>query len=220
MTTDPAVDTAADADVPRAPRHRLGPVWLAAFVGLVVCTNVANALYARWVTGHPLGLIALSSRNRYTAFTAISTDVSFWSWAAVATVRLASAALVCHMIGRVYGDAALRWFWRFLGMTRESVKKFEQQFDVAEIALVPLFVGSNLVFVLSGAARSSWRRLVPLFLIGCLGRLVLIWWLAHEFEGPLRSTVNFLTRYQWWFVIGSIVLVVAVNLRNFRRGRA
>lgn len=198
---------------------RRGVIWVAAFVGLVVCTNVANAVFANWLTSRPLGLLGLSSRNRYLALTAIDSGIDWWSWVAVATVRLGAAATVCHMLGRVYGDQALRWFWKFMGMSEDGVRQFERQFETAEVVLVPLFVGSNLVFVLSGAARSSWRRLVPLFLLGVAGRLALIWWLAHAFEAQLRRVVGFLTDFQWPIIIVSVALVVLVNLNNFRKGR-
>ena len=55
------------ADEVTEPRHRpaYGPLLLVAFVGLVVCTNVANVVFARWVKTQPERLIMLSSRNRY-----------------------------------------------------------------------------------------------------------------------------------------------------------
>ena len=205
---------------PRVERNGIDYLWIAAFVALVVCTNLANGLFAQLVADHPLQLVALSARNRYTAMTAVSSDVRWWSWGLVAVARLGVAAFVCVMIGRRFGDQALRWFWRFLGMKEEGVRQFEKQYDTAELFLVPLFVGSNLVFVLAGAARSSWRKLVPLFLIGAVARLALIWWLAHRFESPLRRAVSFLTRYQWPIIAISVALVLLANLRNFRRGSA
>jgi membrane protein DedA with SNARE-associated domain len=111
------------------------------------------------------------------------------------------------MIGRIYGDQAMRWFWRFLGMPPEQVSKFEKAFDNAEWFVVPFFVGSNIVWVLSGAARSSWKRLVPLALVGLAGRLALLWWLADVFYDQVKSTMTFVDRYQWWFLGGSILIV-------------
>lgn len=196
----------------------IGPVLIGCFIGLVVCTNVANAVFANWVTQRPEQLLMLSSRNRYVALTAID-GMHWWTWAGIATLRLGAAATVCHLIGRVYGDQALRWFWKFMGMSQDGVRQFERQFSIAELVLVPLFVGSNIVFVLSGAARSSWKKLVPLFLLGVAGRLALIWWLAHEFESQLRDIIDLLTKYQWPIIIVSIAVVVLVNLNNFRKGR-
>jgi membrane protein DedA with SNARE-associated domain len=194
---------------------RSGPVWLVAFVGLVVCTNIAAAGWSKLHNSHPAGLLWLSSRNRFLV-AVVPTGIPLWQWCLIATIRMGAAAFVCHMIGRVYGDQALRWFWRFLGMQQEQVGKFETAFDNAEWAVVPFFVGSNIVWVLSGAARSSWKRLVPLALIGLGARLALLWWLAKQFESQLNSILRFVDRYQWWFLIGSILIVVVANVRNFR----
>lgn len=199
---------------------RSGPFWLAGFVALVVCTQVANATWAAWTEpgkGHPAALLWLSSRNRYLIAT-VSSGISPWTWALVGTLRIAAMAIVCHMVGRCYGDRALRWFWRYLGMPTEQVGKFEKAFAKAEIAIVPFFVGSNIVWVLSGAAATTWKRLVPLFAVGMAARLALMWWLAKVFEDEVISFLKWVDRYQLWFILGSIAIVVVVNVRNFRRG--
>lgn len=188
------------------------------FVALVVCTNVAAASWAKLDNEHPLGLLLLSSRNRYLVITAPSVS-GFVPWAVVGFVRLLAAAIVCHMIGRCYGDRALRWFWRFLGMPQEQVAKFEQQVAKAEWIVVPLFVGSNIVWALTGAASTSWKRLAPMFAVGAIVRLALLWWLADAFHDQLVRIINWTNRYQLWIIIVSVVLVVLANVRNFRRGR-
>ena len=208
--------TAEEVSLPERPTvARSGPVWLVLFVGMVVCTNIAAAAWATLHDSHPAGLIGLSSRNRFLV-AVVPTGIPLWQWCLIATARIGAMAVVCHMIGRVYGDQALRWFWRFLGMPVEQVSKFEKAFDNAEWAVVPFFVGSNIVWVLSGAARSSWKRLVPLAAIGLAARLALLWWLAKQFESELNSVLRFVDRYQWWFLGGSILIVLLVNVRNLR----
>ena len=198
------------------PTPRSAPLWLAGFVALVVCTNVANIITSL-VERHPLLLVGLSARNRNIVLAAPSLPA--WQWAIVGALRLAASATVCHMIGRCYGDRALRWFWRFLGMPAEQVARFEQGVARAEWAFVPFFVGSNIVWALTGAAATTWRRLVPMFVVGLAARLALLWWLAKTFEDELRSVIDWLNRYQLWIVVGSLALVVLGNVRNFRRGR-
>jgi len=199
------------------PTPRSGPVWVVAFVALVVCTNVGGAIFSKLLKHHPLQLLMLSSRNRYLVLTAPLT--SFAPWALVGAVRLFVAALVCHMIGRCYGDRALRWFWKFLGMPQEQVARFEGQVAKAEWLMVPFFVGSNIVWALTGAAKTSWRRLAPMFLLGTAGRLLLLRWLAHEFRSQVLSVVNWTNRYQIPILVASVAIVVLANVRNFRRGR-
>ncbi|MEO8266850.1 MAG: hypothetical protein ABI706_15210 [Ilumatobacteraceae bacterium] len=211
--------TAADDVLEPHERAAYGPFLVVAFVGLVVCTNIANIVFARWVKTQPDQLIMLSSRNRY-LIGAVGAGISPVSYAVIATIRLTLAAAVCHFLGRAYGDHALRWFTRFLGMTTEAVDRFEQQYRTAEWVLIPIFVGSNIVFVLSGMVRTRWRRIVPLLLVGIAGRLALLWWLAKQFESEVKTAINFLQRFQLPIIIGSIVLVVLTNVANIRRGRS
>ena len=213
--TDPTPD-AAIAPPPPVPRY--GPFVVAAFVGLVVCSNLASASWAALDNEHPAKLLMLSSRNRYLIVT-VPSGISPITWSLIAAARLGTAALVCHLVGRAYGDRALRWFWKFMGMPQEQVAKFEQSFAKAEWVLVPFFVGSNIVWVLSGAARTSWKRLVPLFAVGLAARLALLWWLAKQFEEEVRSAMRWVDRYQWWVIGVSIAIVVVANVRNFRPKR-
>jgi membrane protein DedA with SNARE-associated domain len=143
----------------------------------------------------------------------------FLPWALVGAGRLLLAAVVCHMIGRCYGDRALRWFWRFLGMPQEQVAKFEQQIARAEWFVVPFFVGSNIVWALTGAASTTWKKLAPMFVIGITARLALLWWLADQFKRPLDDFINWTNRYQLWIIGISVAVVALANLRNFRKGR-
>lgn len=201
-----------------SPTPKTGPIWIVLFVALVVCTNVAAATWASLDDEHPLQLLMLSARNRYLVLTVPSVS-SPLAWALVGALRLLLAAVVCHMIGRVYGDRALRWFWKFLGMPQEQVAKFEQQIAKAEWFVVPFFVGSNIVWALTGAASTSWKRLAPMFAIGVTVRLALLWWLSKAFEEQLRSVIDWTNRYQLWIIIGSVAIVVLANVRNFRSGR-
>ncbi|MFM8311914.1 MAG: hypothetical protein ACKOAZ_08430, partial [Ilumatobacteraceae bacterium] len=175
------------------PAH--APLWLVAFVCLLVAANVGSVLLTRLVADHPALLLALSSRNRHLVLTQPS-DLGPWVWGAIGAVRLSLSAVVCHYLGRAYGDRALRWFYRYLGMPSERVDQFERGFTDAEIVLVPFFVGSNIVWVLSGAAATPWRRLLPLAALGIVGRLVALWYLAAQFQEQLESVIDFTTRYQ------------------------
>ncbi len=202
--------------LPAAP-PRLAVLWVVAFVALVVCTNLAAAFWASLLDDRPAALLALSSRNRYLVLT-VPSDIGPFVWTLIATLRVGIAAVVCHFVGRAYGDRALRWFWRFLGMPEQQVRKFEEQVAKAEWFVVPFFVGSNIVWALTGAARTSWRRLLPMFAVGMGLRLTLLWWLAHQFEPEVKSVIDFTNRYQLWIIGISIALVVLANVRNFRKG--
>jgi hypothetical protein len=190
---------------------------LVVFVGLVICTNVANVVWATWADDNPVGLIALSSRQRYLVL-AVAGGISPLAFAIVGAARIAIAFVVCHLIGRAYREQALTWFTRYLGVTDEALDTYNRGFAAAEIGLIPFFAGSNIVAVLTGVHRTPPRRLALLLAIGIAGRLVLMWYLAQAFEDELLDVLRFTGRYQWWLLGLSLAIVLAVNFRNFRRG--
>ena len=132
-----AGDTGAEVEpAPHAPPW-WAPLTLVAFVGLVVCTNVANVVWASWSSTRPAGLLALSSRQRYLVL-AIAGGISPIWYVVVATCRLALAFVVCHLVGRAYREQALSWFTRYLGVTHEAVDTYNRGFAKAEVGLVPV----------------------------------------------------------------------------------
>jgi hypothetical protein len=193
------------------------PLTLVAFVALVVCTNVANVVWANWADDHPAGLLALSSRQRYLVL-AVTGGISPFAYAVIGTLRLALAFVVCHLVGRAYRDQALSWFTRYLGVRKSQLDSLRAGFSKAEIGLIPFFAGSNIVAVLTGVHRTRPARLALLLGIGIAGRLVLFWYLSKAFEDQLLDIMSFISRYQWWLLGASILVVVLANLRNFRRG--
>ena len=206
-----SADVDASVEAAAAPEHRRpwwAPLTIVAFVGLVICTNVANAVWARWVDSNPEALLALSSRQRYLALS-VPGGIGVVPYVAIGTVRLAAAFVVCHLAGRAYRDDLLRLFTRYLGFTPEALDAYHQALDRAEIVVIPFFVGSNIVAVLTGIRRTAPLRLGVLLAIGIAVRLALIWWLAKVFEEPLVDVLGWVQRYQWWFVIVSVILVIA-----------
>ncbi len=211
MTESAAIDAAEPAHV----RPSWAPLTLVAFVTLVIATNIASAVWARWVDTNPEALLVLSSRNRYLALT-LAAGVPVGTYAVIAFVRIAAAFGVCHMIGRAYHHDAITWFRKYLGVTPETIDTFNRWFARAEWFLVPFFAGSNIVAALSGVHRTPPVRLAVLLSVGIAGRLVLMWWLARTFEAQLVDFLGWLQRYQWWAVGMSIAIVLLVNVRNFR----
>ena len=191
---------------------------LVAFVGLVICTNVANVVWASWADDNPAGLIALSSRQRYLVL-AVAGGISPLAFAIIGAARIAIAFVVCHLIGRAYSEQALTWFTRYLGFTDEALETYNRGFSAAEIGLIPFFAGSNIVAVLTGIHRTPPVRLAVLLTVGIAGRLILMWYLAKTFEDQLLDALRFTGRYQWWALGISLALVLAVNFRNYRRGQ-
>lgn len=214
---EPLTEPSPPPSRPTARVPAWGPIMLAAFVALVICTNVANAMWARLVDTNPEALLALSSRNRFLALV-LTAGVPVWTYAVIATARITAAFAVCHMIGRAYHAHALNWFTRYLGVTPEALDAYRRGFEKIQWVLVPFFVGSNIVAVISGVHRTAPAKLATMLAIGIAARLTLFWWLARRFEEPLIEFLTWLQRYQWWVVGISIGLVLLVNAMNVRRG--
>ncbi len=198
-------------------RPAWAPLTLVAFVALVICSNVAGATWAKLLESDPAALLALSSRNRYLVLS-LGADVSMFAYWVIGSLRIAAAFLVCHLIGRAYAHDALGWFTRYLGVTHEALDTFNRGFAKAEWVVIPFFAGSNIVAAISGVHRTPLPRLVGLLAFGIIARLALIWWLSSLFQEELESFVTWLQKYTWWLIGISIVAVVLVNIRNFRRG--
>ena len=196
-------------------RPSWAPLTLVAFVLLVIATNVASGVWARWVETNPEGLLMLSSRNRYLALT-LAAGVPVGTYVLIGFVRIGAAFLVCHMIGRAYHNDAINWFRKFLGVKPDTIDSFNRGFARAEWVLIPFFAGSNIVAALSGVHRTPPVRLAVLLSVGIAGRLTLMWWLARTFESQLVDFLGWLQRYQWWAVGISIALVLLINVRNLR----
>jgi hypothetical protein len=198
-------------------RPRWGPIVLVVYVGLIVATNVATAVWARWVNTNPEGLLLLSSRNRYLALT-LASGVTVPTWAAISYLRIVAAFVTLHLLGRAYRDDILRFLKRFVGVTQEAIDVFNRGFGRFEWLLISFFAGSNIVAALSGIHRTTVRTLAVWLTIGIAARLALMWWLARTFEDWLIDFLEWLQRWQWPIVAVSVVAVVLINVRNFRRG--
>lgn len=211
MTDSAAIEAVETPHV----RPAWAPLTLIAFVALVIASNVAGAVWARWVNVYPEGLLILSSRNRYLALT-LAAGVSVPFYVLIGFIRISAAFVVCHLIGRAYRDDAMGWFTKYLGVHREAIDGFNRGFAKAEWVLIPFFAGSNIVAVLSGIHRTPPVRLAVLLAAGIAARLALMWWLARTFEAQLVDFLGWLQRYQWWAVGISIAVVLLMNARNLR----
>jgi membrane protein DedA with SNARE-associated domain len=221
---EPAAPHGASADEVEAVsglphvRPPWAPLTLVAFVALVACGWVATAVATTWANTNPEGLIALHARVRHLLLVA-GGDIEWWAFGLIAGARLALAYAVCHLIGRAYGRDVLVWFGKYLGASAKQIQDTLQMFHKAEWVVIPFFVGSNIVAAISGISKVPARRLVPLVVLGIVGRLLLWWWVAQVADDQVDAVLDFLDRYQRPALIISIVATVLVIGVNLRRGR-
>ena len=102
-------------------------------------------------------------------------------------------------------------------MDQPTIDRLQTGFAKADWAIIPFFVGSNIVAAISGIQRTQPARLAAFVAVGLIARLALIQWLANIFDEQLTDAINLLQKYSWWFVGGSVILVLLTNSRNTRR---
>lgn len=200
-------------DAPASPTAT-HPRWLLPLLGglivlLVIATNVGNAVWASWVESNPIGLLALNSSNKYLLATSVSS--SLLPFVVVGTVRLLLPDPLFYAIGYLYGDRALHWARDVFPGSKQLIEQVHADDGVIRSVLNVLVVvaPNNLVCLIAGVTRFPVRRFVVLNVVGTVGRVLLMRWIGLLFEDQIESLLDVVARYQQWFLIGSIVLVVA-----------
>ena len=126
--------------------------WNVALVGtligiLVIANNVGNLFMTTLARDHPAVLLTLNSSNRMLGLTTNQLDP--WSYYGIGSLRLLVADPLFFLLGRWYGDAAIRWVERKWASQGEVLRMFE---GFQKAAYAPVFVApNNVVCLLAGA---------------------------------------------------------------------
>ncbi len=189
------------------------PRWLLPLIGglivtLIAANNIGNAVWASWVQTRPIALIALNSTNKYLIATSI--NAPFLAFVVVATLRLLAPDPLFYAIGFLYGDRALRWASDvFPGIDPLLEEVRSDGSGVRRLLNVLVVVmPNNPVCLIAGVVGFPVRRFIVLNVIGTVGRVLLMWWIGHLFSDQIESLLDVVARYQRWFLLGSVVLVV------------
>lgn len=185
-------------------------------IGVVVASNVGDALTTTWAEEHPLALTLLNARNRILVLVTNQLDpVSFYL---AAGFRLVVADPLFFVIGRWYGDAAVQWLERRSPSFGEQARLLERAFAKAAYPL--LVVAPNAwVCLFAGAGGMAVGIFVALNLVGTGLRLYLIRRLGEAFEAPIGAILGFFADYRWPLLALSVGLVALVYWNDRRRGK-
>jgi membrane protein DedA with SNARE-associated domain len=184
-------------------------------IGMIIASNVGAYTSPSLVKHHPLVLIMLNSQNRY--LLAASVGLSFWPFVIVGTLRLLLPDPFFFYLGRGWGGAALAWAKRQAGV-KDTVVLFEKLFHKARYPAV-VIAPNNFICPLAGEDGMDVRIFLFLDVLGTIGRVLLLWWAGEAFKRPITSVVNFLSRYQWWFIIGAVVVVALQATASRKSGK-
>lgn len=191
-------------------------VVIGVLVGFVVASYAGNLFLSVLVTDRPLVFISLNAQNRNLALA--SGELTAISFYVVGFLRLFAPDPFFFLLGRWYGDAAIRWMERRAPSYGALLRSLEKGFHRSRI-LVVAFAPNNPVCLFAGASGMSWGVFALANAIGTVIRLVLIRAFASVFEGPLGSLRVFIGDYRWPILGVSFVLVALTMWSDRKAGR-
>jgi len=216
---DRSSDTGHDSGAASTERHRpprrVLALLVAPIIGLVVASNVGDALATTLATTHPLTLIFLNSRSRNLVL--VTNQLDALSYYGVATLRLLVSDPLFFLLGYWYGESAVRWMekrTRSLGGTMRQVERWFGRSGLILVFIAP----NNLICLMAGAAGMRVSLFLAANLAGTLLRLYLIRRVGEAFDAPIQDLLGFLSDYRIPLLIVSVVLVGASTLWELRHG--
>ncbi len=165
----------------------------------------------------PLALLVLEARNRYLLLVAERVDLV--PFVVVGVLRRLASDPFYYLLGRWYGDDAVRW--AAAGRGEEHLRRFRSAVEhpwfarLADVAVV-LFPGA-VVCTLAGAAGMSPRRFAALDVAGSIAVVVALRWLAGVAAEPIAAVVAFNDANAGWLTAVFVAATAAVLLLQRRR---
>ena len=198
-------------------RRRIPLPWLITpIVVLSLTGTVADILGPKLIVEHPQLQMFLNPRNRYMILAAAT--VSPIPFFIIGFTRLVLTDPIGYLLGRQYGDAALKWAGDKMGDEGRFIGKVERFFGKA--APVIILIAPNLYMcILAGASGMKVRTFAALNITGTIGRLVVFRIAGHAFRDELLDLVDWIGRNQKWLIIASIVVVSIQSGRARQRGQ-
>jgi membrane protein DedA with SNARE-associated domain len=195
---------------PAVDRRRLA-LLLLPFALSALASTLGVALAPMLLVHAPLGLVALSPLGRHLLLA--SPHIDTWLLFAVALPRMFIVDPFMYVLGRDYGEIAMREVVDRLGGAGRWVRWLDRIARKASWLLVLLWA-DPLVCTLAGASRLDPRAFVALNLAGTLGALALVKASNEALAGPVGWVQRVLTDHTLTATLVSVLVVaVAVGLR-------
>jgi membrane protein DedA with SNARE-associated domain len=188
---------------------------VAPIVGLIIASNIGDALATTLATTHPLTLIALNARNRNLVL--VTNELDALGYYGVATLRLLLSDPLFFLLGYWYGEAAVTWMEKRTRTFGSTMRQVERWFGRAAYPLVFL-APNNIICLFAGAAGMSVAGFLAANLAGTLVRLYLIRRVGEAFEAPIDDLLGFLADYRIPLLVLSVVIVAGSSLWELRKG--
>ena len=180
------------------------PIILITTMGLI-----ASAFTPTLATKHPLLMIALDARNR---FLVLARNVDLVPFVIVAVLRRSFSDPLFYLLGRFYGDNALRWLQK-KGGAGDLVPFTEQLFKKDGYPMVFAFPGA-IVCALAGQTGMSPVGFMVTNLAGTLTAVFAVRRFSSTIASPVEGLLDFFSRnlvVTTAVSIGLVVLSLVVN---------
>jgi len=188
---------------------------LAGIAVAFVAGLIAFAFAAPLATRHPLLLITLDARNRYLI---LARNVDLVPFLVVGTLRRALSDPLYWLLGRWYGDRALRWLEE-KGGQGVLVTLTERVFAKAAYPMVFLFPG-QVVCALAGKVGMPFGAFLAVNLAGTLATVSVLRLFGDIFGGPVDAILGFFSRHLVVVTIVSFGLVILSLALNHLQGKS
>lgn len=186
------------------PSRRTLVLLVAPIVVVIAMGLIATAFTPALATRHPLLLIALDARNR---FLVLAREVDLVPFVVVALLRRSFSDPLFYLLGRFYGEGALRWLER-KGGGGQLVVLTEKLFKRAGYPMVFLFPGA-IVCALAGQTGMAPVGFLITNVAGTLAAVLAVRRFSDAVSSPVEGILDFFDRN---IVVTTSVTVALVAL--------
>lgn len=207
------------SDVPTAeerpkPSRRTLILLVTPIAVIVTMGFIASGFTPVLATKHPLLLIALDARNR---FLVLAREVDLVPFVVVAVLRRSFSDPLFYLLGRFYGDGALRWLQK-KGGGGELVVLTEKLFKRAGYPMVFLFPGA-IVCALAGQTGMAPAGFIAANLAGTIASVIAVRRFSSTIASPVEGLLGFFNRNLVATTVVSVLLVVLSIVLNRAQGK-
>jgi len=184
--------------------------------GIVVVITagfIATAFTPTLATRHPLLLITLDARNRMLI---LARNVDLVPFLIIGTIRRALSDPLYWLLGRWYGDRAIRWL-ETKGGQGILVTLTERVFAKARYPMVFFFPGA-VVCALAGATEMPFVSFFIVNLAGTITMVSVVRLFGDLVGGPVDAVLGFLNRHLVATTVVTVGLVVLSLVLNRVQG--
>ena len=203
------------------PEKRPAWTWLliAGVIGLYALGLTTTALTSRLLKEEQyLQLIALSPR--YRNFIAGSSKIDLAPFLLVGVARLLASDPLYYLVGRHFGDGALRWFERLMGgpdgggrLISMTERWFHSKNGKVGIVLSMFFAGP-IICILAGQTRMKAKKFFALDFVGTIVVVLLLRLLAKPLQPAVDWLIDVNKQYWKFFTAIAVGFVVLSLLRG------